>query len=108
MKMKAAFWTQHVAAVARGTLSTSEYAKRHGLAAKSLYYWQNKLKVATAVSEVGNSASKFVALRVIDAAIAQRPNQCTLILSAGMRLEMSALPTPEWLISLGRAAQGTR
>ena len=108
MKMKAAFWNQHVAAVARGTLSTSEYAKRHGLAAKSLYYWQNKLKVATTRSGGDNAASKFVGFRVIDAAIAPRPNHCTLILPAGIRLEMTALPAPEWLVALGRAAQGAR
>ncbi len=108
MQMKEAFWTQHVAAVARGTLSTSAYAKRHGLAAKSLYYWQNKLKLATARSEVYNAASKFVALRVVDAAIAPRPNHWPLVLPAGMRLEMTALPAPEWLVALGRAAQGTR
>ena len=108
MNTKAAFWTQHVAAQARGTLSTSAYAKRHGLAAKSLYYWQNKLKVAAARGEVDNAASKFVALRVVDAAIAPRPNHCKLVLPAGIRLEMAALPAPEWLVALGRAAQGTR
>lgn len=106
--MKVAFWSQHVAAQARGSQSTSAYAKRHGLAAKSLYYWQNKLKMAAARSEVDNAASKFVALRVIDAAIAPRPNHCTLVLPAGMRLEMTALPAPEWLVALGHAAQGAR
>ena len=73
MKMKAAFWAQHVAAAARETMSASAYAKRHGLAAKSLYYWQNKLKATALTSEVSRPAGKFVALRMVDAAITPRP-----------------------------------
>ena len=108
MEMKATFWAQHVAAAARETISTSAYAKRHGLSAKSLYYWQNKLKTAAPTGAISRPTGKFVALRVVDAASTPRPNHCTLLLPAGMRLEMSALPAPEWLVALGRAAQGTR
>jgi hypothetical protein len=86
----------------------SAYAKRHGLSAKSLYYWQHKLKTAAPPSAHSRPTGKFIALRVIDAANAPQANHCTLVLPAGLRLEMSALPTPEWLLALGRAAQGTR
>lgn len=51
-----------------------------------------------------------MALRVIaPAPMAEAtPAGCTLMLGAGMRLEMATLPTPEWLAALGRAAQGVR
>jgi len=69
----------------------------------ALYYWQRKLKANTGVSEAGQE-SKFVALRVA----AQRSSPCTLVLPSGLHLEMSALPTPEWLAALGRAMPGAR
>jgi len=52
--------------------------------------------------------SKFVALRVSDAVapMAQPSWGCTLVLGGGMRLEMSALPDPQWLAAVGRANQG--
>ena len=108
MKSTAQFWQQHALAAGRSSDSTSAYAKRHGLALSTLYYWQSKLKAAAPTAEVSRPAAKFVALRVVNAAPTPQPNHCTLALPAGMRLEMSALPTPEWLVALGRAAQGTR
>ncbi len=110
MKATARFWQQHALAAERSSSSTSAYAKRHGLAVSTLYYWQSKLKasmkVSTPTGEVSPPAAKFVALRVVDAANAPRANHCTLILSAGMRLEMTALPAPEWLAALGQAVLG--
>ena len=87
---------------------SSAYAKRHGLAVSTLYYWQSKLKASALTGEVSSPAAKFVALRVVDAALSPRPHHCTLVLPAGMRLEMTALPAPEWLVALGHAAQGAR
>jgi len=31
-----------------------------------------------------------------------------LVLGSGVRMEMSALPAPEWIVALGRVAQGER
>lgn len=107
MKMGTEFWVGHVAAAKREAISGSAYAKQHGISVAALYYWQRKLSVTPAQREAGQ-ASKFVALRVADAVSAPRLTACTLILTSGMRLEMSALPAPEWLAALGRAAQGTR
>jgi len=115
MKMGTEFWTGHVAAATLETISASEYARRHGISVAALYYWQHKLKAAT----VGNPkkaskraksahASKFVALRVTDTVAVQRPSLCALVLPSGMRLEMSALPPPDWLAALGRAVPGVR
>jgi len=108
MKATARFWQQHALAAERSSQSSSAYAKRHGLAVSTLYYWQSKLKAATPTVEVCSPAAKFVALRVVDGANTPRTNHCTLVLPAGIRLEMTALPAPEWLAALGHAAQGAR
>lgn len=105
MNMGAEFWMAHVAASQLETISASEYAKRHDLSVKSLYYWRRKLKKpgkADAALPVG----KFVELRIAPGG--SRPNNCTLVLPSGLRLEMSALPQPEWLAALVRAVPGMR
>ena len=52
--------------------------------------------------------SKFVTLRVSDVVpeVAPVSARCTLVLGGGMRLEMSALPDPQWLVALCRVNQG--
>jgi len=114
MKMGTEFWEGHVAASKLETISASEYARRHGISVAALYYWQHKLKSASAstakkVSKLAKPAhaSKFVALRVWDKVIAPSC-PCTLVLSSDLRLEMSALPEPSWLVALGYAMQGAR
>lgn len=106
MKIGTDFWTEHVAAAKLEGGSTKVYAQRHGISVTALYYWQRKLKAA----EIGEAsqASKFVSLRVSEAVVAPRSPGCTLVLPSGMRLELAALPSPEWLAALGRAAQGAR
>jgi len=104
MKMGTEFWVAHVAAAKLEAISASEYARRHSLSVAALYYWQRKLKSNAEVSATTGQASKFVALRIA----AERPNPCTLVLPSGLHLEMSALPTPEWLAALGRALPGAR
>jgi transposase-like protein len=103
MKMGMEFWVAHVAAVKLEGISASAYAGRHGISVAALYYWQRKLKANAEVSEAGQK-SKFLALRVAE----QRQCLCTLVLPSGLRLEMSALPSPEWLAALGCAMPGTR
>ena len=103
MKMGTEFWVAHVAAAKLEAISASEYARRHSLSVAALYYWQRKLKSNAEASAAGQM-SKFVALRIA----AEPPNPCTLVLPSGLHLEMSALPTPEWLAALGRALPGAR
>ncbi|MEO8407698.1 MAG: hypothetical protein ABI476_04640 [Oxalobacteraceae bacterium] len=81
------------------------YAKRHGISVTALYYWQRKSKATPEIGESGQ-VNKFVALRVTAAVVARRSPSCTLVMPSGMRLEISALPGPDWLVALGRAAQG--
>jgi len=123
MKMATHIWEQHVAAASQQNLSTSAYAKKHDLAASTFYYWQRKSRhesrsatnerITAVQPKQAKRSSKFVALHVTDTAPArmatsQRPTNCTLILSSGMRLEMSALPDPQWLAALGRCTEGAR
>jgi transposase-like protein len=100
------YWSGHVAAVKSQAITTKAYAQRHGLVLSTLYYWQRKLKPTAATRQPG----KFVSLHVKaphDAARAVASN-CTLVLGAGVRLEMSALPDPQWLTALARCAHGVR
>lgn len=114
MKMGAEFWVEHVAAAGLETIPASEYARRHGLSVPALYYWQRKLRAAT--TDISTElpkharsapASKFVALRVTDK-VAVPSCQCTLVMPSDLRLEMPALPAPEWLVALVRAAQAAQ
>ena len=105
MNMGAEFWMAHVAASQLETIPASEYAKRHGLSVKSLYYWRRKLSKSDK-TDAALPAGKFVALRIAPGG--SRPNNCTLALPSGLRLEMSALPQPEWLAALVRTMPGMR
>ena len=108
-RKESGFWLEHVAAFNRQLISASEYAKRHGIAVKRLYYWQRKLRTNTAKVPVRASQAKaFVAVRVAEPVVEQRPFSCTLVLESGMRLEMSMLPAPAWLAALEHAVQGAR
>ncbi len=105
MKMGAEFWAEHVAASQREPISASAYARRHGLPAKTLHYWQRKLRGVNQ-SDSPQQAGKFVALQI--ASGAARQGRCTLELPSGLRLEMHELPAPEWLAALTRAVPGAR
>ena len=109
MTAESEIWTAHVAAIKQGGISARAYAQQHDISLASLYYWKRKLKVESAKAEVApQAASKFVALRLPAATLAPRPTSCTLILASGLRLEMPALPAPEWLAAVGRALQDAR
>lgn len=97
------FWSGHVAAVEREAISASAYAKREGVSVSAIYYWQRKLRDAAA--GVPTPARSFVQLRVAENGTRGQA-ACTLVLASGMRLEMGALPSPEWLAGLARATLG--
>jgi hypothetical protein len=107
MIQKTAFWAVHVAALKLEATSASQYAKQHGLAVKSLYYWRRKLAVTKLTHQAETKpipsvlGNKFVALQVAT----PRQTHYTLSLPSGLRLEMSVLPGPEWLAAFDRAVQ---
>lgn len=108
------YWGRHVAAVKAQAITTKAYAQRHGLILSTLYYWQRRLKptAATRVTSVPMVAptqpGKFITLQVKTAQYPVLPaaTSCTLVLAAGVRLEMAALPEPQWLVALARCAHG--
>jgi hypothetical protein len=101
------FWAPHVAAMEQESVATAVYAKRHGLALHSLYYWRHKIKTAAAqASGSPDRGNAFVALRFEEPVVAQQPSGCTVTLAEGVRVELPTLPAPEWLAALVRAVQG--
>ncbi len=113
MRQEQGFWQAHVEAAKQEGISTSAYAKRHAVPLKSLYRWQRKLAATAAVITSAAAPGRFVALCLAEAvkplAIAETTpaSGCVLQLGPGMRLEMPALPSPQWLAAVLRAAQGT-
>jgi hypothetical protein len=114
MKNAQQYWSKHIAAIKRQGTTTSAYARQHQLALASLYHWQRRLRFTQTLGAGFESAaapsrpSKFIALTVSDSLIGRPPSstQCTLVLAGGMRLEMNALPDPQWLAAVGRSNQG--
>lgn len=114
MKNAQHYWSKHIAAIKLQGITTVAYARQHGLALATLYYWQRKLRSATTVgagndpTQVSRRPSKFITLTVGDPLhdVARPRTPCTLVLAGGMRLEMSTLPDPQWLAAVGRSAQG--
>ena len=97
------FWTSHVEALRREGVAASIYARRHGLALASLYYWRRKFSLA---ADAGAATNKFVALRLVREAPAVAAPACTLLLVSGVRLELTALPSPSWLAAYEQARSG--
>lgn len=114
MKNAQKYWSKHIAAIKAQGITTSAYARRHDLALATLYYWQRKLQSATTAgaliepTQSPRRLSKFIALTVGDPVreVVRSGTLCTLVLSGGIRLEMSTLPDPQWLAALGRSTQG--
>jgi transposase len=102
-------WAAHVAAMERDAVPTSVYAKRHGLALHRVYYWRRKLtEDARAQSCSEERSPTFVAVRVAEPVATPQATSCTLVLGPGVRLELPAMPSAEWLAALGRAVQVQR
>lgn len=110
------YWGRHVAAVKAQAMTAKAYATHHGLVLSTLYYWQRRLKPTATprVSKVPMAAptqpGKFVSLHVKaeTSRHSERPvpTNCTLVIGVGVRLEMTALPEPQWLVALARCAHG--
>lgn len=103
------FWSSHVESCRREGVAASVYARQHGLTLASLYYWRRKLmSVAVVTDGSGSVTGKFVALRVVDEKAGAVTGPCTLVFGSGLRLEMTALPSPAWLLAVEQAHAGAR
>jgi transposase-like protein len=105
MKSGTAFWMGHVATIERDGIAASKYARQHGLSVTALRYWCRKLRVSA--MEVAAPASQFLTLSVAQPGDGPLQSGCILVL-AGVRLELSTLPPPEWLAAVAIATQGSR
>lgn len=94
------YWSDHLASIEVEGVTTKAYAEREGLAVGSLYAWRRRLKSGQPAQRRPQGGSGFVSVRVRSAS---EPMGCTLAIGAGMRLELSQLPNPEWLAALSAA-----
>lgn len=105
MSERVQYWSDHLAQIATEGISTKAYAEREGLTPSSLYYWRKRLKAGTTKegqrSSAAASGRRFVAVQIADNSDPRVP--CSLSVAGGVRLELAALPAPEWLAALVRA-----
>lgn len=113
----AAYWSQQLAAIEATGLSTAEYARREGLSINQIHKWRTRLRNGpvgvTQSTAVGMrpavTRSRFVALHVREAeghASAIGPSPAGIQVFAGrVRLELPALPAPQWVAALSWALQ---
>lgn len=99
MRHEPGYWQAHIEAAKREGMSTSAYAKQHGLVVKSLYRWQRKLATTNAVVTNSTTPGRFVALCVADAVKPLAAAKATL--ASGC-----TLPPPQWLAAIVRTTQG--
>jgi transposase-like protein len=115
------FWQEHVTAASAYKGSAIEYAKAHDISVSALYYWQRKFRAkepsvySSSSKKVGASSSlssQFVALRMATTVAPLAPTtvaaHCALVLASQVRLELSELPDPQWLVNLVNATQGAQ
>ena len=120
MKKSQQEWAKHVSAIKAQGISAASYAQKHALARSTLYRWQSKLRRAAPensnakATTANTQPGKFVAVRIRETprqieAPAPAPatptaTPCTLVLLGNMRLELTTLPTPQWLGELIRSS----
>lgn len=116
MKKSQQEWAKHVEAIKAQGISAASYAQKHLLARSTLYRWQSKLRRAAPensnakATTANTQPGKFVAVRIretprqIAAPATPTATPCTLVLPGNMRLELTTLPTPQWLGELIRSS----
>ena len=105
-------WQFHLDQIEQEGISTKAYAAREGLSLQSLYQWRHELKrrrsddpVSLAITP--RAPRKFVQMSVVpEEENDQQPANCCLVLPSGLRLEMSALPSPRWFAELAQVLGG--
>ena len=107
----AEFWRTHVAQVKRAGVTSKAYAEQHGLSVHSLRHWISRINAESART-AAPQADAFVALGLEGGASsrtsASAPSGCTLRCRSGWELELTALPSPQWLAGLSVALREVR
>ena len=110
MGARAEYWRALVAELKRAGVTSKAYAEQHGLSVHSLRHWVSRLK-ADASMNTAAQAGGFVALCLDRTAAPVRTavvGGCTLRCGAGWELELTALPSPQWLAGLSMALREVR
>ena len=112
MRKSSSYWAKHLAAIEESSISTSQYARMHGIKVNSLYSWRNRLKnknLANTSATKSNSSSslsvkrqtsRFVAMQIEQDIVSINQNACILKLSPTISLELNTLPDPKWLADI--------
>ncbi len=98
------YWSRHLAAIEAQGVTTKAYAARERLPATSLYYWRRRLKGTASEPSVapGTESRRFVAVGVDR----REPcSGCSVIVADTLRVEVDALPSPQWLAALAEAVR---
>lgn len=88
-------WLSHVERAQEQGLSLQEYARRNGIMVSSLYAARKSLRASRPKSL--SAGLNFMEVRNTDSFVAAA---CTLYLAHGICLQLSALPSPEWLAAV--------
>lgn len=112
MSKAKAFWRAHVAASGRSGSRLASYAEEHGLNVGTLRWWRSRLRDEVSASgedppppPPSSSSSRFVAVSVMQRAIEPQPASATVRIGERVRVELTAMPSPQWLAQVARAVQ---
>jgi len=108
MTEREAYWTAHLAAIEREGITTRAYAAREGLSVAALYWWRRELKERTRVQAAMGVGFVAVTVPAVANAEAGHSTACRLRISEGVTLELSAVPTAQWVAALCAALVGAR
>lgn len=87
-------WRSHLERAQQQGLSLQEYARRSGVKASSLYTARKGLGLSRPKTL---PAVSFTEVRSTDSCV---DAACTLHLAHGIRLQLSELPSPQWLVAV--------
>lgn len=88
-------WLAHLEQAQQQNLSLQEYARRTGIKASSLYAARKQM--CKARSQTATASVSFAEVRMAGAGPAA---VCVMYLAPGIRLKLSALPSPQWLAAV--------
>lgn len=102
------YWEAHLETIAREGIGAKAYAQREGMAVSSLYYWRRRLKAQChgphkPARNPPPAAPARLFVPVTMGADNGSTGRYVLTLGSGLRLELSCLPSPQWLAQVSQA-----
>lgn len=106
------YWETHLEAISREGIGAKAYAQREGLSVSNLYYWRRRLKAQChgPHQATQNPSTQSPGRLFIPVAMGTDPGvtgRCLLTLRSGLRLELSCLPSPQWLAQVSQAFESS-